>query len=355
MTFRYLGSKTQVVEQIASHIGPWQGSGRFVDVFCGTGSVSEVAARLGWPLRINDHLLSATTVSAARVFSDEPGLFGNLGGYANALDLLRTSEPVQGFIWKEYSPASAAFIGFERRYFTERNAAKIDGIRANIRVLRRNGQISRTEEILLIADLISATNRVANIAGTYGCFLSKWTPQAGHPVTLRPRKLRLPSRTSLEVSNVDASSVRVDPHDMVYLDPPYTKRQYASYYHILETIARGDDPVVEGVAGLRPWKELASVYCYKIKALNALTTLVSRLPARRTLLSYSDEGHVNLSDLKTGLTNLGTVKIFELATVGRYRPNVVASASRSSVSECLIIIEKRSAQQRRAISHLAVA
>ena len=27
-------------------------------------------------------------------------------------------------------------------------------------------------------------------------------------------------------------------------------RQYASYYHILETIVSGDEPLVEGVAGL---------------------------------------------------------------------------------------------------------
>ncbi|MFR7732930.1 MAG: DNA adenine methylase [Collinsella sp.] len=35
---------------------------------------------------------------------------------------------------------------------------------------------------------------------------------------------------------------------IVYLDPPYTKRQCASYCHIPETIAYHDEPAVEGVA-----------------------------------------------------------------------------------------------------------
>lgn len=53
-------------------------------------------------------------------------------------------------------------------------------------------------------------------------------------------------------------------HDLVYLDPPYTKRQYASYYHILETVALGDEPEVKGVAGLRPWKNLASDFATRL-------------------------------------------------------------------------------------------
>src|SRR5262249_39467557 len=153
--------------------------------------------------------------------------------------LLQLSKPVRGFIWREYSPASLKRLGLERRYFTETNAAKIDGVRAKIHKWRAAGQINREEEMLLIADLLAATNRVANIAGTYGCFLAKWTPQASQSLTLRARDLKTYS-TKLEISNVEASEVEIHEGDVVYLDPPYTKRQYASYYHILETIARGD-------------------------------------------------------------------------------------------------------------------
>lgn len=352
MTFRYIGSKARVVAQIAGHIGIWR-EGHFVDAFCGTGAVAEAAADLGWPVRLNDQLKAATIVAAARLLSHPQAQFECLGGYVNAIELLQSSAPVQGFIWREYSPASKSRVQIERRYFTEQNAAAIDGMRLQINDWRTKGLIARTEEILLIADLLSALNRVANIAGTFGCFLSKWTPQAAQPIRLKARPLKQ-SSTEIATNNLEASAVPVRPEDLVYIDPPYTKRQYASYYHILETVAHGDEPVVVGVSGLRPWKSLASDYCYKVRALNALLTLITRLPAKRVLLSYSNEGHVPLDALKDGLTKIGAVSVHELATVGRYRPNVKASAARSSVSEFLMVIEK-TIQPRKKVRELALA
>jgi adenine-specific DNA-methyltransferase len=341
MTFRYIGSKARLVQQIADHIGIWK-EGVFVDAFCGTGSIAEVAAGMGWPVRVNDHLVSATIMSAARLVSTSGGQFRQFGGYENAIAELQRAKPVRGFIWREYSPASSRRISVERRYFTEANAAKIDGVRSKIAEWSNQRCINRKEEMVLIADLLSATNRVANTAGTYGCFLSQWTSQASQPLALRPRMLKQ-HPIKVQMSNVNAVDVECRPEDVVYLDPPYTKRQYASYYHILETIAHADEPVVEGVAGLRPWRSLASDFCYKIKALNALTKLIASLPSRRILLSYSSEGHVDLDALDAGLKTIGAVKTHELATVSRYRPNVAASAGKALVSEFLIIIEKRKA------------
>jgi adenine-specific DNA-methyltransferase len=33
-------------------------------------------------------------------------------------------------------------------------------------------------------------------------------------------------------------------HDVVYLDPPYNERQYSANYHVLETIAKYDNPEI---------------------------------------------------------------------------------------------------------------
>ena len=56
MTFRYIGSKSRLVDKIASHIGPPRKGAFFVDAFCGTGAVAEAAAEHGWNVRINDSL-----------------------------------------------------------------------------------------------------------------------------------------------------------------------------------------------------------------------------------------------------------------------------------------------------------
>ena len=190
MTFRYIGSKSRLIDQITAYIGrPKQGA-FFVDAFCGTGVVAEAAADLGWNVRINDSLYSAVISAGARLISTEQAAFKKLGGYAKAIAKLNAAKPKHGFMWREYSPASVDTCGLERRYFSQENAARIDAMRALIGEWVEAGTIDEVEERLLIADLFGALNRVANIAGTFGCFLSKWTNQSQDKIAMRCRELK---------------------------------------------------------------------------------------------------------------------------------------------------------------------
>lgn len=338
MTFRYIGSKARLTAPLARAIEAFDdGTGRFVDAFSGTGAVSELAASLGWPVWANDALESAIVMTAARLASVADIRMEGLGGYASAVERLNKLKPSEGPMWRIYSPASTRFDSdrIERRYFTEQNAAAIDAARAQIAEWAKDGLLTDREEQLLIADLISAANRVANIAGTYGCFLSRWQNSAHQPLQLKPRELKK-EPTELVATVADVADMRPASRDLVYLDPPYTKRQYASYYHILETIAVGDDPEVEGVSGLRPWKDKASAFCYKTRALDALVSLVEHIASRRILISYSCEGHVDLEDLCAGLQRSGSVACAPVHGVGRYRPNRMASANGDSVTEYVL-------------------
>lgn len=339
MSFRYIGSKSRLIDQITSFIGPQQGDAFFVDAFCGTGVVAEAAAELGWNVRINDHLHSAVISAGARLTSSKQAAFKKLGGYEKAIAKLNGVRPMEGFITRAYSPASLYDCGIERRYFTVENASRIDGIRAQIGQWVASDAINEAEERLLIADLFGALNRVANIAGTFGCFLSKWTAQSHDELVMRTRALKAKS-VAVEASVGDVFDVVNRPEDLVYLDPPYTKRQYASYYHILETVALADVPVVEGVAGLRPWRSLASDFCYKTRALKTLVRLVQGLHSEKVLLSYSSEGHISMLDLHIELSKLGHSTMHPLGTIGRYRPNRVASSTASDVKEYLVVVEK---------------
>jgi len=353
MTFRYIGSKARLTLPLARAIEAFDdGSGRFVDAFSGTGAVAELAASLGWPVWANDALESAIVMTTARLTSITDVQMARLGGYANAIEQLNNIKPSEGPMWRIYSPASARFDAdrIERRYFTERNAAAIDAVRAQIAVWAADGLLTDREEHLLIADLISAANRVANIAGTYGCFLSRWQNSAHQQLQLKPRDLKKEA-AELVTTVADVAELRPTSNDLVYLDPPYTKRQYASYYHILETIAVGDEPEVAGVSGLRPWKDKASVFCYKTKALDALLSLVERLVSRRVLISYSCEGHVDLGDLRAGLERIGAVVCTPVHGVGRYRPNRTASANGESVTEYIISFTR--AEDRAGVDELA--
>lgn len=344
MTFRYIGSKSRVADAlrdvVIDHILP---GARFVDGFAGTGAVAASVADLGLPIVVNDTMQSAVTMSLARLVAAEEAMFTWLGGYAGAINALNGAAPSKGCIHSTYSPASSAYDEVERRYFTEANAAKIDGVRAKIAYWLSNRLINDKEATLLLGDLISAVNRVANIAGTYGCFLSSWQRNALEPLTLKARELRT-DRVQAEGVVGDVHDLDIRSADVAYYDPPYTKRQYASYYHILETIVLNDHPKVEGVSGLRPWKEKASVFCYKRKALQALHALITRTKARTVLLSYSCEGHVELEALTDLLALSGKVSLEVVDRIGRYRPNVTASGNGDAVTEYLVIYQGEEAR-----------
>lgn len=335
MGYRYIGSKARIASEILDIIGnPMPEEGNFIDAFSGTGIVARMAADRGWRVHINDILHCAIILSESRLISSEEIPFNKLNGYSKAIELLNKEEK-KGFFYKEYSPASQANIGIQRKYFSIENACKIDGIRAKISDWENNGLITPKEHSILIATLLCAVNEIANIAGTYGCFLSKWTETSSKPLILKPLEVS-DSHVYYSSSTIDVFDIQCEPEDVLYLDPPYTKRQYASYYHILETIAIGDEPSVQGVAGLRPWKDKSSVFCYKTKALQALSRLIINSRAKKVFLSYSDEGHVILEELIDSLRAHGTVKIHKIGTIGRYRPNQVASSRRAKVKEFLI-------------------
>lgn len=334
---RYIGSKARVADKILDLAGPPRG-GRFVDAFCGTGSVAAAAASRGWSVVLNDSLPSAVAMSIGATAGDGNVPFVALDGYAAAIRALDAVPGSPGFLHAEYSPASAQTGEVERRYFTEENAARLDAMRARIRSWSAEGLLTRIEEELLLADLLQAANNVANISGTYGSFLKEWSLPALRPVTIRKRTL--PHRTTdIDAVVGDVTKISTTANDTVYFDPPYTKRQYSAYYHVLETLHAGDAPDVGGVTGLRPWRDKASDFCYKTKALDALTRLVLGTTARQILLSYSNEGHVPREHLINALSTAGDVTVHEVKTIGRYRPNAQASANADTVDEYVIEIQ----------------
>lgn len=337
MGYRYIGSKARIVDEIMNYVDIYPGKGRFIDGFCGMGHVAIAAANKHWPVIVNDQMIYAGYISKARLLATSQAQFKNLGGYENVIRFLNELEGEKGFFWKEYSPASENLIGTRRQYFSINNAKKIDAIRNQIMKWTNNQLINEDERILLLVNLMEAINSVANIAGTYGCFLAKWTSQAEQPLKLEMSELRS-DRCDVILSCDNVTNLDYKEDDVVYLDPPYTKRQYASYYHILETIAAEDMPVVEGVSGLRPWKEKASDFCYKRKALKSMIDLLDSINSKKILLSYSNDGHIDLDELMPEMQKLGQVSAHELKNINRYKSNNETDGRK--VKEYLIVLEK---------------
>ena len=86
--------------------------------------------------------------------------------------------------------------------------------------------------------------------------------------------------------------------DILYLDPPYNQRQYATNYHMLETIAKYDNPKIHGKTGLREYQNQKSLYCSRTQVKKAFTDLVLKAKAKYIFLSYNNEGIMTLNDIK---------------------------------------------------------
>ena len=317
---RYIGSKARLTNQIVGVLGKPLARQRFVDLFAGTGVVSRAAADAGWIIFANDHLAAATVLTSARLMSKIEVPFKKTGGYSATLEHLNKLDAVEGFFFREYSPVGLNCAGTARPYFSEHNAKRIDAVRAEIKRLRVLRRITAHEHTLLLADLMEATNQVANIAGTYGCFLKKLTPSAQRHIHLSQRPL--PSEAHpWHTTTADVFTVKMEVADVVYLDPPYTKRHYGAYYHILETIAQEDEPIVNGITGLRPWEEKASPFCYKTKAAAAFQQLITQIKAHRILISYSSDGHISFEQLNSIIDKHGKATVHKIPGFGRYSPN----------------------------------
>jgi len=322
MSFRYLGNKTRLSDWIVGEISNvLPTSSSIADPMCGTASVSLALARAGYSVTSADSLTFPVIHARARLLATRAPTFKALGGYDNALEWMRSTSPVEGYFFNEFGEAGRPANGRSSRlYFSATNAAHIDGVRDGIRKLATSGTINKIEHSLLLHHLILATNKVANISGTYGYFLSRLSRPALQPLTFAPIEFELtPGNHTVLQGQVEelAPTLRVDG---VYLDPPYTKRQYAGNYHVLETIAREDEPVAAGDGGLRPWTDQSSDFCYRRNAGQAFRETLKRLQVPHVFISYSEDGQVPKDELFSILSDFGKVTVHEQPHI-RYRSN----------------------------------
>lgn len=332
MGIEFLGNKRQlesfIIESIKSNIDEECTS--CFDIFSGSGSVSAAFKKNGYSVIANDFLYFSSVLTASILNNDTEPMFEGVpciseedvseSKYIQIIKYLNSLSGKEGFIYKNYSPASKEICGVERMYFTESNAKKIDAIRDKIE--EWDGYLTYNEKCLLISDLLKAVAAVSNIAGTYGCYMKYWKKKSLQQLELKPGEFVTgKSDNTYIVKNSNANDI-IDtyPVDIVYADPPYTKRQYSAYYHILETIALNDNPVLEGSTGLRNWKQKASDYCYKRKAPGALEDLVSKARCKYFVLSYNNEGQIMHEKILSILQQHGSVSVYE-QPYKRYKSN----------------------------------
>ena len=312
---RYYGAKTKLlplIEEAVKSTGV-NGTSKFVDLFAGTTSVGQHFKKLGYTVYSNDMLEFSYAFSKTFIETNKLPTFKKLKSrlkikddnqlifdYLNNMDELK-----QGFIYKNYSPNG------ERQYFTDYNALKIDTFRTLIQEWKESNLINELEYYYLITSLLRSVNLVSNVTGTYGAYLKNWDKRALNSLILEQVPI-IESTANNKAFKRDANElVREIKPDLLYLDPPYNSRQYASNYFLLELIAEGwfeKEPHIYGKTGMREYKHQKSKYCSKRDALSTLEDLVLQgSKAKYILLSYNNQGVIDIDKIDKAMAKIGDV------------------------------------------------
>ncbi|MCR5421386.1 MAG: DNA adenine methylase [Lachnospiraceae bacterium] len=294
----YIGSKYSLLDFLETTIKDVSGYKDgddyiFGDLFAGTGIVGQTFKSKGCTVIANDiqyysYVLNKHYIENNSVLDTEP------------VKKLNDLPPVEGFIYKNYCEGS----GSGRNYFSNENGMKCDAIRIELERLHKTGQIDDHLYFYCLASLINSIDKYANTASVYGAFLKhiKKTAQKDFQLELLPV---IPGKIGHTYNEDVNTLIRKISGDVLYLDPPYNIRQYCSNYHVLETIARYDNPELIGVTGLRNSSAQKSRFCSKRSVMSAFEDLIKNAGFKYIFLSYNNEGLMTLASIKEIMSKYG--------------------------------------------------
>jgi adenine-specific DNA-methyltransferase len=355
---KYLGAKHRLLDFIHETVLSRVDAPRvFIDGFAGTGVVGLHFRACAGRIVSNDLLYSNFVVNQA--FLNSTPANADLGRVRELLEGLNRLPPRRGYVYRQYGG----------RYFTARNAGRIDAVREAIEELAAQGRCTTQERFLLLASLLYAADKAANTVGQYDAFLKHLGggaaaglgsgsagagPRAGarlrggadlrpgrgrHLVDSnvhKPLRLRMPDvelgEGGHEVYNEDLNRIigRLA-GEVLYLDPPYNGRQYIDCYHVLENILRWQRPPLYGKTRKFARGPLKSRYSRRQEAAQALAELIGAAGSPHIFLSYNSEGIIPEWDIAAILARKGRWEVFEreYAVFG----NGAGSARRRAVRE----------------------
>ncbi len=309
---RYIGSKKLLLEDIERVIDEnVKYAETFCDIFSGTVCVGDYFKKK-YKIITNDLLYFSYCIQRAIIENNSVPQFEKLGFnpieyFNNLSEKEQNTLPYEKrFCVNNYSP------GGSRMYLSEKNALRVDFIRNKINDWRGKCKISESEYYYLLAVLIEAIPFVSNISGTYGAYNKFWDKRSLKDLVLKDINI-FDNEKENRAYNLDGNElVKQINGDILYIDPPYNKRQYSSNYHLLETVSKYDNPTLKGVTGLRE-NETKSDYCRKNTVLKSFEDLIQNAQFKHIILSYSTEGIMAVNDIKSVLTKYGTdYKLYEI-------------------------------------------
>lgn len=365
----YIGNKRRLLPLIFQSLGAVFPEGfdgkRFLDLFAGSGSVSRLARYLGFSVYANDwehyaHVLNFAHLTVNR--EELRGMYGRWGGVDRLLGTLNglpSCSPEQEYVARFYSPRDDSRPDYrsERLFYTRYNGLRIDTIRTWIEEAypgEPSAPREGKEKYLLLALLIHQAATHTNTSGVFKAFHKGFGGFSGDALGRIMKPIRLPfpvlvdSPHPVSVFRADAGRLMREElagmsFDLAYLDPPYNQHQYGSNYHLLNTIALWDKPLLRephhGKAAIRrDWVKTRSAYCYRESAERAFSGLLGLIRARIILVSYSTEGIIPFDRLMELCGARGKVSLHTGQYV-KYRGGRQSVSRLNNIIEFVVVIE----------------
>lgn len=341
---RYIGSKVNLLEFIYSIVIKKNlPKGIFCDIFSGTTSVAKFFKSKGFKIISNDFMTYSYVFQRAYIENNKVPKFEELKKIIPNPDIIKVISYLnnlkgkEGFIFKNYCKEGTKKSKYQRNYFSSENAKKIDSIRDKIEEWKDN-LITENEFYILLCSLLEVIPSVSNISGTYGAFLKINDPRMFKSLLLQVPRL-IESGIKHESYQEDANRlIRHISCDILYIDPPYNKRQYATNYHILESVAVWDKKILDTKTGLRPYEHQKSLYCYKNKCANIFADLIDNVKTDYILFSYNSEGIIPYKKIMKILSLKGEVSVLSY-DYRRFKSHSKGKKSEEKLKELLFFVE----------------
>ncbi|MCM1004713.1 MAG: DNA adenine methylase [Prevotella sp.] len=351
---RYIGNKESLLDTIYSKISSHGISGaKFFDFFSGTTNVARYFKDKGYQVESCDLLYLSFCLQKAYIENNAEPTFDKLlpklkvkttSLFSSPLELviehLNSVKDEFGFISQHYTPLGTQDLPQPRMYFSEENGLRIDAVRITVEKWKRHSLITDTEYYILLACLIESVSFYANVAGVYAAFHKKWDPRAVKRFYLRPIKIH---NNGLNNRAYNTNSLELVPSidtDIIYMDPPYNERQYLPNYHIIETIARYDNPPIKGITGMRPYSKEKSTFCNAASAIRDLEYVAANAKYKHLVLSYNSEGIMSTESIFLILSKFGKVSLEEIEYLRFKSNNNGVSSRKKHVYEQIFILSK---------------
>lgn len=341
---RYIGSKTNLLEEISSVIDPFRHkSESFCDLFSGTGSVGRYFKK-DFQILSNDLLYFSYVIQKATIENQEEPSFTKLRKklgkdpflYFIELDEQKFIFDRPTFIHDNYSPTKNS----DRQYLTNRNSLRIDAFRQSIEKWKEEDLISENEYFYLVAGVVESVPFVSNIAGTYGAYLKVWDNRSSRRIDPVKYQVENNYKENKCYNQNVTDLIKTINGDILYLDPPYNGRQYISNYHLLETVARYDNPKIKGTTGIRVDPDATSDFCKKSKVSTVFEELIRNSNFKYVVVSYSNEGLMSEDEISNILKKYGNPKTLKVKKIPYRRYKRTSDVIENKLNELLFTIEK---------------